>query len=115
MILQEPPSAAASAALVETLLRHSVEAQERSPIPQMHVGRISRPSTRPTPVLYEPALVVVAQGKKRVGLGDEEVTYDATSYLLNSIALPILGSVVTASRAKPYLSVRIPLHPGVIG
>lgn len=100
MILQNSPSAAANGDLVATLFRHSVEGRERSPIPQIHVGRISKP-TRPVPVLYEPALVVVAQGKKLVGLGDEEVTYDARSYLLNSVALPILGQVVNATRAKP--------------
>lgn len=59
--------------------------------------------------------MVVVQGKKLVALGDDEVTYDATRYLLNSVALPILDRVVTASRAKPYLSVRIPLHPAAIG
>jgi AraC-like DNA-binding protein len=96
------------------MLRHSQEGRELSPIPAIFIGRTSK-ATRPTPVLYEPALVVVAQGKKLVSLGEETVTYDATSYLLNSVTLPILGHVVTASRSKPYLSVRIPLLPGVIG
>lgn len=114
MILQKRPSAAAIGDLVATLLRHTAEGRERSPIPQIHVARSSKP-TRPMPVLYEPALVVVAQGKKLVGLGEDEITYDASSYLLNSVALPILGHVVTATHAKPYVSVRIPLHPDVIG
>lgn len=65
-------------------------------------------------MLYEPALCIVAQGRKVVALGDEEVPYDATSYLLNSVALPIVGRVVTASRAKPLVVVRIPLLPAVI-
>lgn len=115
MILQEAPPAAARAKLVGALLRHAQEGQECAPIPQMYLARTSTSLPQPIPVLYEPALVVVAQGMKRVGLGDEELTYDATSYLLNSVALPILGCVVTASRAKPYLSVRIPLHPAAIG
>lgn len=114
MILQERPSPALSAELVATLLRHAVHGSERSPIPQIYVGSIAKP-TQPMPVLYEPALVVVAQGKKVVVLGDEEVSYDANSYLLTSVALPILGHVVTATRAKPYVSVRIPLHAGIIG
>lgn len=115
MILQDPPSAASSAKLIEVLLRHTLEGQERSPIPQLRVARMSKPPTGPIPVLYEPSLVVLAQGKKLVGLGDESATYDAKSYLLNSVALPVLGCVVTASRAKPCLSVRIPLHPAAIG
>lgn len=114
MILQESPSAAARADLVEALLRHTLEGAERSPVPEISIARTSKP-TQCTPVLYEPSLCVIAQGKKYVALGGEEVTYDATSYLLNSVALPMLGRAVTATRAKPYLSVRIPLLPSVIG
>jgi AraC-like DNA-binding protein len=111
-ILQEAPASATSA-LLESLLRHAPEGEESAPIPQLRVARSSKP-TKPTPVLYEPALCIVAQGKKVVALGDEEVPYDATSYLLNSVALPIVGRVVTASRAKPLVVVRIPLLPAVI-
>lgn len=109
MILQD-----ARADLVAAILRHAKEEQEYAPIPQMFVARTTH-CNQPNPVLYEPALVVVAQGTKRVSFGEQEVTYDPTRYLLNSVALPILGHVVEASKAKPYLSVRVPLQPEVIG
>lgn len=115
MILQAPPSATSRAKLIETLLRHTVDGQECSPFPQIRLGRTSGASCGRMPVLYEPSLVVLAQGEKLVGLGDDDVTYDASSYLLNSVALPVLGRVVAASRAKPCLSVRIPFHAEAIG
>lgn len=114
MILQESALATANAKLIDVLRRHTLEGQERSPFPQVHLARCSKPHAEPIPMLYEPALVVLAQGQKLVGLGEEDVTYDATSYLLNSVALPVLGCIVTASRAKPCLSVRIPLDPAAI-
>lgn len=67
------------------------------------------------PVLYEPAFVLLAQGKKVVTLGDEELSYDRSSYFLNSVALPIRGRVVTASTTTPYLGVRLALSPSLVG
>ena len=123
MILQKPHAttrlasaslADASRELAATIARHLPVNGEHSPHPSIHLGRTSKP-TRPMHVLYEPAFVVVAQGKKLVTLGREELAYDETSYFLSSVALPITGRVAKASPAAPYLSVMIPLTPALIG
>jgi AraC-like DNA-binding protein len=57
-----------------------------------------------TPVIYEPRLCVVAQGRKRVILGERLYEYDAAKYLVASVDLPVVAAVVEASRASPYLA-----------
>ncbi|HVH47619.1 MAG TPA: AraC family transcriptional regulator [Labilithrix sp.] len=104
----------ASSELAAIIARHAPEDGERSPLSSIHLGRASMP-TRPMHVLYEPAFVVVAQGQKHVVLAGKELVYDRTAYLLSSVALPITGRVTTASPTEPYLSVRIPLPPALVG
>lgn len=41
-----------------------------------------------TPVLYEPGVVIVGQGRKRGHLGGQVYTYDAHNYLVLSVPLP---------------------------
>ncbi len=77
-------------------------------------GRVSAP-TEPITVLYEPALCVIAQGRKRVILGDEVYFYDPAHFLLVSVDLPVLAEVVEAAPAEPYLSVKVDLDPAVVG
>lgn len=118
MILQKMAAttsiADASRELASAIARHIPHDGERSPFPSVHLSRTSRP-TRPMTVLYEPALVVLAQGKKLVTLGSDELTYDRSTYFLSSVALPITGRVVTASAASPYLGVRLALTPSLVG
>jgi AraC-like DNA-binding protein len=58
---------------------------------------------KPVPVVYEPCVCIVAQGKKRVLLGEEVFVYDATTYIVTSIDLPVSGAVIEASPERPYL------------
>jgi AraC-like DNA-binding protein len=49
--------------------------------------RASRPFPR-TPVLYEPSIVIVGQGRKRGYVGDRVFTYDPHNYLVLSVPMP---------------------------
>src|SRR5689334_12758051 len=49
--------------------------------------RVSQALPR-TPVLYEPGVVIIGQGRKRGYLGDQTYTYDAHNYLVLSVPLP---------------------------
>ena len=40
------------------------------------------------PVMYEPCIVIVAQGRKRGYLGDQRFVYDARHYLTLTVPLP---------------------------
>jgi AraC-like DNA-binding protein len=63
----------------------------------------------PMPAVYEASLCLIAQGSKRVSLGEQNVVYDASHYLLVSVDLPLVGHVLEASRTNPYLCCKIDL------
>lgn len=69
--------------------------------------RSDRPLGR-TPVLYEPSIVIVCQGRKRGFLGDEVYVYDAQHYLVLSVPLPF-STETEASPAEPMLAVSLRL------
>lgn len=83
-------------------------------IPGAKLIRASHP-TMPMPVIYEPTLCLVAQGRKRALLGDRAYVYDAASYLVASVGLPIMGSVIEASEAAPYLCLALNLDQAELG
>ena len=62
----------------------------------VHLTRHSTPMPR-TPVVYQPKIVVVGQGRKRGFLGDEVYTYDPFNYLVLSVPLPAGHSLTAAS------------------
>jgi AraC-like DNA-binding protein len=65
--------------------------------------RADRPLSR-TPVLYEPGLVIVVQGRKRGFLGDEVFVYDEQHYLVVSVPVPFTMET-DASADKPLLAI----------
>jgi AraC-like DNA-binding protein len=91
------------AKLVDILSRHvPADGIHPSPIPGVSLVRSGSP-TMPMPVVYEPTLCLVAQGRKQAMLGTTAYVYDATRYLVASVDLPVMGSVIEASEAAPYL------------
>lgn len=61
--------------------------------------------------VYEPSLFIIAQGVKQVMLGANTYHYDASSYLVSSMNLPISGQIIEASFEKPFLSIQLCLTP----
>ena len=68
----------------------------------------------PTYIVQEPALCVIAQGRKRILVGDGALTYDADHYLLASLDLPVAGEILEASPGSPYLALRLALTPAMV-
>jgi AraC-like DNA-binding protein len=60
-------------------------------------------STEPTSYMYEPSICVIAQGAKRVLLGDDTYVLDVHHFLLTSVDLPTVVQIIQASREQPYL------------
>lgn len=77
-------------------------------IPGLALFRREEP-TEPASGMYEPSVCLVAQGAKRVLLGDDTYVYDAHHYLITSVHLPTVVQVTEASRDKPYLGLRLTL------
>jgi AraC-like DNA-binding protein len=80
-------------------------------IPRLFLMRASQ-LTEPLPSVYEPALCVVAQGRKQVVLADEVYFYGPEQCLVISVDLPMVGQVIEATPAEPYLCMRLELDPG---
>jgi AraC-like DNA-binding protein len=71
-------------------------------IPGLILARRDKPS-EPVSIMYEPRICVIAQGAKRVLLGDDSYVYDAHHFLITSVDLPASVQVIKASQEKPYL------------
>jgi len=71
-------------------------------IPGLLLARRDEPS-KPVSIMYEPRICVIAQGAKRVMLGDDSYVYDAHHFLVTSVDLPTFVQVIKASPEKPYL------------
>lgn len=71
-------------------------------------------TTAPCSGTYTPSVIVVAQGSKRVDLGQTSFTYDRSRFLLTSIDLPIVSQIVEASEARPFLALALKLEMPVI-
>ena len=78
----------------------------------VNLMRVSQPLPR-MPVLYEPGIVIVGQGRKRGYLGDQVYTYDAGNYLVLSVPLPF-ECETEASPEKPLLAVSIRVDLAVL-
>lgn len=66
------------------------------------------------PVIYEPALCLVAQGRKRVVLDEVAYVYDSSQYVVVTVDLPLLGSILEASEERPFLCVSLNLDLKVL-
>ena len=84
-----------------------------SAIPGISLIRSATP-TMPMPVVYEPTLCLVAQGRKQAMLGTTVYVYDPAKYLIASVDLPVMGSVIEASEAVPYLCLALDLDTTVL-
>lgn len=59
------------------------------------------------PEVYEPRVVFVLQGAKEVNLGASRLLVDRLSYLVVPVSMPVSSRVISASPARPYLSIKL--------
>jgi AraC-like DNA-binding protein len=74
-----------------------------TPLPDVRLLRADRPLSL-TPVLYEPGIVIVVQGRKRGFLGDDVFVYDEQHYLVVSVPVPFTMET-DASADEPLLAI----------
>lgn len=77
-------------------------------IPGLSLYRRDEP-TQPMSGMYEPSICLIAQGAKRVLLGDETYVYDAQHFLITSVNLPTVAQIIKASRERPWLGLKLKL------
>ncbi|AKK00352.1 MULTISPECIES: AraC family transcriptional regulator [Pseudomonas] len=95
------PRTARMVTLMERLA--PVEGYNLSALEDVRFLRSNRPLSR-TPVLYDPGIVILCQGRKRGYLGDDVYVYDARHYLVVSVPVPFTMET-DASEAQPMLAV----------
>jgi AraC-like DNA-binding protein len=86
------------------------EGPTQTAVPGLKVARRSAP-TPPASVSYEPCLCVSVQGVKRLLLGDETFRYEPGKFLVTAVQVPVVGQVLTASAARPFLAFIMALDP----
>src|SRR5208337_1238040 len=82
--------------------------QHVTAIPGLSLFRREEP-TEPISRMYEPSICLVAQGAKRVLLGEDTYVYDSHHYLITSVHLPTIVQIIKASPENPYLGLRLKL------
>jgi AraC-like DNA-binding protein len=76
-------------------------------LPSVRILRSNRPLSR-TPVLYDPGIVIVCQGRKRGYFGDQLYLYDEHHYLAVSVPVPF-SMETDASEERPLLALYLHL------
>lgn len=90
--------------------REEIRATE---VPGLILVRHTQPNA-PCRVTYEPSVAVIAQGRKRVELGQTALVYDESHYLLTSLDVPIVSQILEASEEAPFLALVLKLEMGVV-
>ncbi|WP_447893880.1 AraC family transcriptional regulator N-terminal domain-containing protein [Vreelandella sp. GE22] len=110
MVTSSAPSSPL-ARLIEPLVRH--EGFNASRLDQVSLLYLPRRQAR-TPLMYEPSLIIIAQGRKTGYLGDREIHYDPGQYLVQTLPLPF-ECETDASPQAPLLGISIKLDPALLG
>jgi len=84
-----------------------------TPLPSVGLIRADEPIPR-TSYMYMPQVIVIAQGRKRVWLGDESFDYDADNYLVLAAPMPMECETMPRD-GKPLLGMMIQVDPVLVG
>ncbi|GAA3051152.1 AraC family transcriptional regulator [Pseudonocardia yunnanensis] len=94
------------------ITRHARE-DETTAIDGVLVSVAEEPAA-PTASTSGTVLALIAQGAKRLVLGDRVLDYRAGQYLVASVDLPVTGQFTEASPTEPALGFGLTLRPSVI-
>jgi AraC-like DNA-binding protein len=97
---------------IRDLIAAHAHADLRTRVPGLLLSKVD--SSEPHHSLTEPLLVVMAQGGKRLLLGEQVHEYRAGQYLLVTTDLPVTGHFVGASPRTPALGMGLALRPAAI-
>jgi AraC-like DNA-binding protein len=85
-----------------------------TPIDGLLLSAVTTPEQVPEYSLTEPILVVMAQGGKRLLLGDRVYEYRAGDCLVVTAELPVTGHYLDVSPGAPALSMGLVLRPSAV-
>jgi hypothetical protein len=108
-----PRSAPDLLAELRELVAAHADAGVATPVEGVLLGKVERSMT-PEYSLADPVLVVMAQGGKRLMLGDRVHEYRAGDFLIVTASVPVTGHFFDATPEAPALAMGLVLRPSVI-
>lgn len=101
--------------LAEALARTArTEGRTATAVDGVEVFRADGPSPLRCSV-YDPCLIMVAQGRKCAYLGGEAYEYSPAKYLVLPLSLPLDSRILEASPERPFLSFAVRIDPVILG
>ena len=79
-------------------------------VPGVYAIRVSRTNTEVSHALQRSSVCITAQGAKSVMLGENVYGYEAGQVAVYSVDVPVAAQVIRASRAEPYLNLKLDLE-----
>lgn len=99
------------AGLIEKLA--SSEGYSNSLLPSVFFLKASH-SSPPMPVIYDPTIVIIAQGQKVGFVGESRFVLDPNNYLVMSISLPFECQTTVSADQQPLYGMAVRIEPTVI-
>ena len=101
-------------ALVRRVARWTASADAvETAIPGLLLVRRQAP-TEPFSCMYEPSVLLVLQGPKRIVVGEDAFEWAGHEFVLTSVDMPVISQVLEASKEKPHLALRLKLDQRAI-
>jgi len=111
---QSSPAPEMRTELARKIAEHAPKAGDyATAIPALNLYRRTAPNAC-NPVVYEPSLTVLVQGRKRINLGGTTYICDESSFVLASVDVPVVSQIVSASEEEPFLALRLALEISVV-
>ncbi|MCC3650188.1 MULTISPECIES: AraC family transcriptional regulator [Streptomyces] len=98
---------------LRTLLARHARPDSTTAVDGVLVSKVDRPDP-PAPSMSGTVLAVIAQGAKRLALGDRVYEYRAGQYLVASVDLPVTGQFTRADPERPALGFGLRLEPSEV-
>lgn len=98
------------AEIAEIVARYANEDAIESPIEGLFIVKRSSP-TLPLHAHQKPSYWLVAQGRKCVTIGDEELHYGVGDCLLVALDMPVTSRITHATEEQPHLCVGVEINP----
>ncbi|MFF9978996.1 AraC family transcriptional regulator [Streptomyces erythrochromogenes] len=98
---------------LRTLLARHARPDATTAVDGVLVSKVDR-SDAPEPATTGTVLAVIAQGAKRLALGDRVLEYGAGQYLVASVDLPVTGQFLRVGPDRPALGFGLVLEPSDI-
>jgi AraC-like DNA-binding protein len=95
---------------LRALLDRHVRPDSTTAIDDVLISRVEA-STPPSPEMSGTVFALIAQGAKRIALGDRVYDYGAGQYLVASVDMPITGHFTAATPDRPAIGLGLVLRP----